>query len=44
MIGTLAQTQEAQGSRIDQAITELQTANQRQEKINDFLLRERGLN
>jgi hypothetical protein len=44
MIGTLAQTQEAQGRRIDQAIAELQAANQRQERINDFLLRERGLN
>jgi aspartate oxidase len=30
--------------RLDQTIAELRAANQRQERINDFLLRERGLN
>jgi aspartate oxidase len=30
-------------ARLDQAIAELRAANQRQERINDFLLRERGL-
>jgi uncharacterized coiled-coil protein SlyX len=30
--------------RIEQAIQELQAANLRQERINDFLLREQGLN
>jgi hypothetical protein len=31
-------------ARLDQTVTELRAANQRQERINDFLLRERGLN
>jgi ABC-type transporter Mla subunit MlaD len=31
-------------ARLDQTIAELRAANQRQERINDFLLRERGLN
>jgi ABC-type transporter Mla subunit MlaD len=47
MVGTLAEGQQQVQiavTRIDQAIEELRAANQRQERINDFLLREQGLN
>jgi uncharacterized coiled-coil protein SlyX len=72
MIGSLAESQDTQGRRVDQlvaeaaqdrqqaaqdrqeirlavgrieqAIQELQAANLRQERVNDFLLREQGLN